>query len=130
MPTWQASLDVAVLASFSEGFPNAIGEAMACGVPCVATDAGGTAELLGDSGRLVEVGDARALAGAVGDLLALPPAARRELGRAGRERIVCEFTLERMVERFEAVWNDVLAHSNPLRRQSNNPVSTSFDRAA
>jgi len=130
MPTWQAALDVGVLASFSEGFPNALGEAMACGVPCVATNAGGSAEVLGDTGRLIEVGDAPALTRAVGELLALPSTERRELGRAGRERIMCEFTLERMVERFEAVWNDVLAHSDPLRRQSNNPVKTSFDRAA
>ena len=130
MPSWQAALDVAVLASFSEGFPNVMGEAMACGVPCVATDAGGSAELLGDTGRLVEVGDAGALAEAVGDLLAGPPAARRKLGRAGRERIVREFTLERMVERFEATWNDVLAHSVLIRRHPHESVRAPVDRAA
>ena len=86
--------------------------------------------MLGDTGRLIEVGDVTALARTVGDLLASTPTARRELGRAGRERIMTEFTLERMVERFEAIWDDVLAHSDPLRRQSNEPVRTSFDRAA
>jgi glycosyltransferase involved in cell wall biosynthesis len=130
MPTWQASLDVAVLASFSEGFPNTMGEAMACGVPCVATDAGGTAEVLGDTGRLVEVGDVGGLAKAVGDLLSAAPELRREVGQAGRERIVREFTLPRMVERFETIWNDVLAHSVSLRRQPGEAVRTSFNKAA
>ena len=130
MPRWQASLDVAVLSSFSEGFPNAMGEAMACGVPCVATRAGGAVEILGDTGRLVEVGDVEGLAAAVGDLLSGSPESRQEAGRAGRERIVREFALERMVERFEMTWNNVLAHSVSPRRQHDRSTRTVFDRAA
>lgn len=129
MPSWQAALDVAVLASHSEGFPNALGEAMACGVPCVATDAGGSAEVLGETGRLVAVGDDRALASAVEELLAEPEAVRRELGRVARERIVSEFSLQRMVERFEETWDDVLAGS--LRhRTSSTPLAIDSGKAA
>ena len=129
MPSWQAALDVAVLASHSEGFPNALGEAMACGVPCVATDAGGSAEVLGETGRLVAVSDDRALASAVEELLAEPEAVRRELGRVARERIVSEFSLQRMVERFEETWDDVLAGS--LRhRTSSTPLAIDSGKAA
>jgi glycosyltransferase involved in cell wall biosynthesis len=130
MPTWQAALDVAVLASCSEGFPNAVGEAMACGVPCVATDAGGTGEVLGDTGRLVGVGDADGLARAVADLLDQTPESRRELGLAGRERIVHEFALERMVERFDTTWTSVLAGESLPRHRGNEPETISINRAA
>lgn len=118
MPTWQAALDVAVLASWSEGFPNAMGEAMSCGVPCVATDAGGSSEVLGETGRLVGVGDASGLESAIFGLLTEPEAVRRELGRLGRERIVSEFSLDRMVERFESSWNDVLGEWSRKRNRS------------
>ena len=57
MPAWQAALDVAFLASHTEGLPNTMGEAMACGVPCVVTDAGGSAQLVGSVGRVVRVGE-------------------------------------------------------------------------
>tara|TARA_B100000029_G_scaffold436192_1_gene450680 strand:+ start:1013 stop:2227 length:1215 start_codon:yes stop_codon:yes gene_type:complete len=108
MPTWQASLDVAVLASRTEGFPNALGEAMSCGVPCVATDAGGTSEVLGPTGRLVPVGDVDALTGAVNACLDAGRDARIQEGLSARRQIENHLGLDRMVERFEAVWDDVL----------------------
>ena len=107
-----------------------MGEAMACGVPCVATRSGGAVEILGDTGRLVDVGDVEGLAAAVGDLLSASPESRQESGRAGRERIVREFSLERMVERFEMTWNDVLAHSVSPRRQHNRVTRTVLEWAA
>ena len=108
MPTWQAALDVAFLASHTEGLPNTVGEAMACGVPCVVTDAGGSAQLVGSAGRVVPVGGAGELAGAIDELLQMTVLERRRIGDAGRRRIIEEFGLERMVGRFEQLWDDVL----------------------
>ncbi len=86
--------DVAVVPSIYEGFGLPAGEALACGVPVVATTGGGLPEVVGDAGVLVEPGDADAIADAVRDLLT-DDDRRRELGRRGRERIVEEFDWER-----------------------------------
>jgi glycosyltransferase involved in cell wall biosynthesis len=89
--------DVAVQASESEGLPNVILEAAAAGLPIVATDVGGTTEIV-TSGRealLVPVGDGEAIATAI-KLLATDPALRRRLGDAGRSRAE-DFSVERLV---------------------------------
>ena len=98
-----AAADVVVHPSLNEIFPNAVGEAMACGRPVIAADAGGTKELVGGegSGVLVPPGDPDALAAAVRELLE-DPGRRRCLGEAARERIRVEFPLSRMIDRYEA----------------------------
>lgn len=99
-----AAADVVVHPSLNEIFPNAVGEAMACGRPVVAADAGGTGELLGregDTGVLVPPGDAAALGAAVRELLA-DPARRDRIGEAARRRVEQEFPLRRMIDRYEA----------------------------
>lgn len=87
--------DLLVQASLGEGFPNAVGEGMGCGVPVVATRAGDTEALVGDAGVLVPPGDAAALAGAIGACLRLPRETRGRLGAAGRERVAARFDLDR-----------------------------------
>lgn len=89
-------LDVACSSSSEgEGFSNAVAEAMACGRPCVVTDVGDSAFLVGETGLAVPPGDPRALAAALIDALGFGP----EAGRRARARIVSEFSVERMVER-------------------------------
>lgn len=95
--------DVVLHPSDHEIFPNAVGEAMACGCAVVASSAGGTPELVGEDGRaglLVPPGDAAAAARAVGLLLA-DFARRAAVGLAARTRILGEFPLSRMVEGTE-----------------------------
>ena len=99
-----AALDVAALSSYSEGFPNVIGEAMACAVPCVVTDVGDTAFVVGNTGRVVQPRDASALANALGELIGMGEAARRELGRAARQRILDHFSIGTIVKKYESLY--------------------------
>ena len=109
VPALLAAADLFVLPSHEEGLPNALLEAMAYGVPVVATAVGGTPEAVEDgvSGLLVPPRDPGALAKAMTVLLSDPPAARR-LGQMGRARVAKFFTLDRMVEETEALYGALL----------------------
>jgi glycosyltransferase involved in cell wall biosynthesis len=99
-----AAADLVVHPSLQEIFPNAVGEAMACGRPVVAADSGGTGELIGRdgcAGLLVPPGSPDALAETVERLLA-NPGRRAEIGAAARRRIEAEFPLHRMIDGYEA----------------------------
>jgi glycosyltransferase involved in cell wall biosynthesis len=103
--------------SLHEIFPNAVGEAMACGRPVVAADAGGTSELLGrdgEAGLLVPPGDPDALALAIGGLLA-DRERRERLGAAARHRIETEFPLSRMIDGYEHVLGEVTGAASGVR---------------
>jgi glycosyltransferase involved in cell wall biosynthesis len=79
IPRLMAALDVLLLPSLGEAFPNVVGEAMACGVPCVVTDVGDAAVMVSTLGRVVAVGDMRGLAEAAAELLALGEPERSQL---------------------------------------------------
>ncbi len=106
---WLVGLDIFVSPSLSEGFPNAVAEAMASGVPCVVTEVGDSARLVGETGRVVPPGDARALAGAIRALLALSPQARRQLGAAARARVEEHYGLEDFVQAYHTLYVDLAA---------------------
>lgn len=101
IPRLMASLDVLASSSYGEAFPNVLGEAMASGVPCAVTDVGDSAAIVGDTGRVVPSGDMSALADAIGELLALPPADRRMLGERARARVERHFEIGRVVQCYE-----------------------------
>jgi glycosyltransferase involved in cell wall biosynthesis len=108
MPAVYNALDLACLSSAcGEGFPNVLGEAMACGVPCAATDVGDAALVLGDAGGLARPGDAAGLAEALARLLERLEREGAGLAATCRERVVREFSVPRMVEATEALLRTV-----------------------
>jgi glycosyltransferase involved in cell wall biosynthesis len=98
------ALDINTLASrFGEGCPNAVGEAMACGVPCVVTDVGDAALVVGRREQVVPPGKPEALAEAWARLLERLESDRDEISARSRERIMERFGVERYVNETEAV---------------------------
>ncbi|MBZ6495550.1 glycosyltransferase family 4 protein [Natrinema longum] len=103
--------DVAVVPSLYEGFGLPAGEALACGVPVVATTGGALPEVVGDAGVLVEPGEPDALAEGIRELLT-DEQRRQRLGEQGRERIVEEFDWDR------AARETVRTYRNAIETQS------------
>lgn len=105
LPDFYAAMDVYAQTSLFEGMPNAVMEAMAAGLPVVATDVDGTRELIrdGETGWLVPPGDPAALAVRLLALLENPDLAARA-GGAAKDYLRSAFTVERMVEQFDAVY--------------------------
>ena len=108
-PSLFCALDVAVSASYSEAFPNVVGEAMACGVPCVVTDAGDSARIVGRTGVVVPTRDPAAMSAAMIRLLAMDPSARAALGVEARTRIADDYSLARMAARYETLYDGLRA---------------------
>jgi glycosyltransferase involved in cell wall biosynthesis len=104
-----AALDLHVLSSsYGEGFPNVVGEAMACGVPCVATTVGDAEAIIGDCGAAVPPRDPAALAQAIVRLLALTPAERAALGERARRRVIDRWSLPAVVARYDHAWREAI----------------------
>jgi glycosyltransferase involved in cell wall biosynthesis len=109
IPRLTAALDVACSASaWGEGFSNAIGEAMACGVPCVVTDVGDSAYIVGGTGACVPPRHPEALAQAILQLISAGPEGRRQLGTAARRRIQDKFSLPAVVRQYEDLYSEHL----------------------
>lgn len=109
VPRLLPHFDALWLASEYEGMPNVVMEAMAAGVPVVATDISGNCDLVvpGETGYLVPVGDRAAFARETRRLLEDAELGRR-LGEAGRRRMLTEFTIEQMIERHANLYRELL----------------------
>lgn len=102
------SLDLHVLSSCAEGFPNVVAEAMACGTPCVVTDVGDAAHIVGDTGVVVPAEQPAALARGIAQALReVGTRGGAAAGAAARERVLALFDLGRMVHAYEAVWRRI-----------------------
>ena len=110
MPEVYSAMDVFVLSSHDEGMSNAILEAMAMEKPVVATDVGGTGEVIvhGQSGLLVPPKDPGALAAAITEVLAQPERARA-IGQLGRRIVEERFSADAMVRQMEQLYVNLLA---------------------
>jgi glycosyltransferase involved in cell wall biosynthesis len=102
MPRLMASLDVlASSSSYGEAFPNVLGEAMACGVPCVVTDVGDSAEIVGETGRVVLPCDMEGLARHIQAVLSLPIEERARLGQQARTRVAANYEIGYVTRLYE-----------------------------
>jgi glycosyltransferase involved in cell wall biosynthesis len=101
MPAAYNALTLLVLTSTDEGFPNVIGEAMACGVPCVSTRAGDAAPLVADTGVIAEIGDDEAIATGVWTLLRESGEVRERRSRSARSRICTTFSVQALAKNTE-----------------------------
>ena len=116
MPQITAALDIASSSSYGEGFSNTIGEAMSCGVPCVVTDVGDSAWIVGDTGKVVPPCDPAALATALRELIEIGAEARRTLSKQARQRIVENFSLESVVRQYEDLYESVFQQFHLIKR--------------
>jgi glycosyltransferase involved in cell wall biosynthesis len=99
-----SALDVFCLASLSEGFPNVLGEAMACALPAVGTDVGDVRDILQDERLVAPVGDAPRLAACISHVLQLSPEARRALGLRQQQSIATRFDIEQVWQQYRALY--------------------------
>jgi glycosyltransferase involved in cell wall biosynthesis len=110
IPKLTASFDIATSSSaFGEAFPTTLGEAMACEVPCVATDVGDAAQIISDHGIIVPPKDAAVLAAAWEKIYLLGVDERQALGQASRELIRKNYSLEHIVSRYEELYNHIVS---------------------
>lgn len=108
IPLITASLDIAVLSSsYGEGLPNVIIEAMACGIPCIATDVGDSALIVGNIGKIVPKKNPKLLALGIIELLSIRNYQRIRLGKMARERVLKYFSIERMVASYEKIYKNI-----------------------
>jgi len=105
------AVDLLVMSSrYGEGFPNSVGEAMACGLPCVVTDVGDDPDLVGSIGFVSPPGEPGALARGITEVLQATPAARRERGASARQRIVTEYANEIVTQRYRELYRELQAN--------------------
>jgi glycosyltransferase involved in cell wall biosynthesis len=108
VPAVMNALDLHILSSAGEAFPNVVAEAMACGTPCVVTDVGDSAHIVGSNGWVVPPRDPRALALGIAEALkGLASTGRADLGARCRARIEDNFSLDRMVSEYRTLWMQV-----------------------
>jgi glycosyltransferase involved in cell wall biosynthesis len=104
-PQLTAALDIACSSSaWGEGFSNSIGEAMACGIPCVVTNVGDSAFLVADTGLSVPPRNPEALATAIGQLIDAGPDKRKTLGQTARNRIENKFSLPQIALQYDDLY--------------------------
>lgn len=109
VPDLMSAMDVFCQSSWSEAFPNVLGEAMAVGVVCVATDVGDSAAIIGDTGVVIPPRDKEALAAGIESVLTMSSEERNILGSRARARIEANYTLGVIVEQYAALYEQLVA---------------------
>ena len=106
IPELLKAMDVFVLSSVAEGMPRVVLEAMAAGVPCIATNVGGVSEILanGEFGRLVKSGDSEALAGAMIDFAKEEPSKREVMIQVAKQRVMDHYRHEAIIKKLDNIY--------------------------
>ena len=127
IPALLEATDLFVRPSLEDAFPTVLLEAMAMGLPVVASRVGGIPEIVipGQTGTLVEAGDAPGLAQAVSDLL-LQPTERAACGEAARRRAQAEFSIQNWLSRLEALYREAMVE----KRRSREDIRESENRSS
>jgi len=102
-----SSVNLEISSSRTESFPTVIGEAMSSAVPCVVTNVGDSAAIIGDTGRVVQPRNPLALADACSEMLSLGRLGLEELGVAARNRIKKRFSISANINAFEKIYHDI-----------------------
>jgi glycosyltransferase involved in cell wall biosynthesis len=110
IPSIMSAIDVHVLPSLGEAFPNVVPEAMACETPCVVTDVGDAALIVGETGWVVPPGNSEALANALFEVVQAKSGTKEweERRRRSRDRIVNNYSMERMTDAYLSGWKSLL----------------------
>lgn len=113
MDRFYRSIDVLVLSSRTEGFPNVVAEAMSYGKPVVTTDVGDAAEIVGQSGAVAPAGDAAKLAEAMCEMLRLTPSGYAHLSHMARQRVEMNYKLDKIVDQYASYVSGLGASRRP-----------------
>jgi len=116
MPVVYSAMDLATLTSASEAFPLTLGEAMACGVPCVATDVGDCRTILGDTGTIVRPMDCEQLAAAWEEMLRMSPEDAISRSHQARQRVVQLFSMSRYCTSHAELYESLVVKKTFTRR--------------
>ena len=108
-----SAMDIFTLTStWGEAFPNVLGEAMATGLPCVTTNVGDSALIVGDCGQIVEPQDKAALVGAIESLVVLSSTDRQQIGVRARRRIEEYFSLNAIVKEYSNLYESLMSQAS------------------
>jgi glycosyltransferase involved in cell wall biosynthesis len=118
IPDLMNAADAQVLSSSMEGMPLVLQEASAIGLPIVATDVGGNAEVVrsGHSGLIVPPNDSQALADAMRSVMAMTPQQRAAMGRVGRQHVESNYDINRVLDRWEEIYRELLEAKSAVAR--------------
>jgi len=107
-PAYNA-MDICCLTSTGEGFPNVIGEAMACEIPCIVTRVGDAPDIVAGTGLVVDRMDPEHFSAAMREMAGLDAVRRREMGNMARRRIEEEFSAQAMIKKTEIEYNRLIS---------------------